>query len=215
MFFAAPPALPPPEEPPRARLGQKNPKSGSAGTVGSQKLVFLPLSPQNGPLQGWKGRGSFGFGCFPPPKKTPKLLKLPQNALLVGPAPKLGIETKTRVFSPPKKVLSQRFRVVPGEGEELLYRFSRIFPQSKGMEEQMCGVGGWVLSLSPPHSDSAKTALIRPKMDNLLQKKQKGFKTRNSPKIRKVSQQSKYRRGPGTRRPQNPPFSAQSCEGGA
>lgn len=50
-------------------------------------------------------------------------------------------------------------------------RFPWIFPQSKGMEEQVLGMGGWVLSLSPPHSDSAKTALIRPKMDNLLQKK--------------------------------------------
>lgn len=153
-----------------------------------------------------------GLAAFPPQKKTPKLLKLLQNALLVGPAPKLGIETKPRVF-PPKKVLSQRFRVVPGEGEELLYRFPRIFPQSKGMEEQVWGMGGWVLSLSPPHSDSAKTALIRPKMDNLLQKTKRLKKLEIPPKIRKVSQQSKYRRGPGTRRPQNPPFSARAARG--
>ncbi|OBR41415.1 hypothetical protein A9196_00005 [Aeromonas dhakensis] len=68
-------------------------------------------------------------------------------------------------------MLSQRLRVVPWEGEELLNHFPWIFPQSKGMEVQVLGMGGWVLSLSPPHSDSAKTALIRPKMDNLLQKK--------------------------------------------
>lgn len=68
-------------------------------------------------------------------------------------------------------MLSQRLRMVPWEGEELLNLFPWIFPQSKGLEEQVLGTGGWVLSLSPPHSDSAKTALIRPKMDNLLQKK--------------------------------------------
>lgn len=103
VFFAAPAGpAPPPEEPSRARLGQKNPKTGSAGTVGSQKLVFVPLSPQNGPLQGWKGRGSFGFGCFPPQKKTPKLLKLPQNALLAGPAPSWEFKTKNKAFSTQK-----------------------------------------------------------------------------------------------------------------
>lgn len=111
-------------------------------------------------------------------------------------------------------MLSQRLRMVLGMGEELLNRFPWIFPQSKGMEEQAWEMGGWVLSLSPPHSDSAKTALIRPKMDNLLQKK--GLKTRNPPQNKrqeKVSQQSKYRRGPGTRRPQNPPFSARAARG--
>lgn len=68
-------------------------------------------------------------------------------------------------------MLSQRLCVVPGEGEELLNQFPQIFPQSEGMEEQVWGSEGWVLSLCPPHSDSAKTASIRPKMDNLLQKK--------------------------------------------
>lgn len=69
-------------------------------------------------------------------------------------------------------MLSQCLCVVPREGEELLNHFPQIFPQRKGMEEeQVWGMGGWVLSLSPPHSDSAKTASIRPKMDTCLQKK--------------------------------------------
>lgn len=129
--------------------GKKTPKTGSAGTVGSQKLVFVPLSPQNGPFQGWKGRGSFGFGHFSP---IPKLLKLPENALLAGPAPKLGILTKNQGFFTPEKVLSQRLRTVPGEGEELLNRFPQIFPQSEGMERSRFGDGGGlgVVSLPSP-----------------------------------------------------------------
>lgn len=71
-------------------------------------------------------------------------------------------------------MLSQCLGVVPGEGEELLNHFPWIFfPQRKGMEEQVLGMGGWVLSLSPPHSDSAKTASIRPKTEQFAPKKTK------------------------------------------
>lgn len=80
----------------------------------------------------------------------PKLLKLPQNALLAGPAPSWELKTKNKAFSP-KKVLSQRLGVVPGEGEELLNRFPQILPQSEGMEEQVWGMEGLaVVSLPSP-----------------------------------------------------------------
>lgn len=90
VFFAAPAGPAPARGASESQNGAKKPpKQGLQETVGSQKLVFVPLSPQNGLFQGWKGRGSFGIGCFPPLRKDPKIAF--RMRCWQGPPPKLGI----------------------------------------------------------------------------------------------------------------------------
>lgn len=95
-----------------------------------------------------RGGGALGLAAFPPRQKDPKVAKIASECAAGRACPQAGNFNQKRGFFHPKKVLSQRLRVVPGEGEVLLNRFPRIFPQSEGMEEQVWGMGGWCC-LSP------------------------------------------------------------------
>lgn len=93
MFFAAPPALPPARGASKSQTGAKKPQIRVCRNSREPEIGICAAFTPKWATPGTEGEGELWVWllCPPPQKKTSKLLKLPQNALLVGPAPKLGI----------------------------------------------------------------------------------------------------------------------------